>query len=426
MRRPLLLLVALVAVAFPGTTTAASAPTQVASFGDAVDRILAEPYQPAYVPLGFDSAFAPALVPNTAPAQDYTSGSIPESPDHPAWPPAFREVLLFSGDGAPFFARVALHAGVTRPGVAVVHGFNTNGKESVIRWAAMLYANGYNVIAADQRSFAAEHDAGYGPPDWVQTFGWKESEDVLAAGRYLAAQPGVGDVGVMGFSLGAQDAVLALSLDGQQPRGRRVFAAGLTFSGPADQNAQIYSTAAPPFCTYPATQALALLVVPPYSTGDPCKILTTAGTTYATDPYSILAHESAYHAQTDVKVPLLNVYAADDPLVQPFHATLMAGYEGGNPLQLTLEVRVGNHAYFYDRWWQQRATLLFFKETLPDAASALVGVEPTVNRTPGGAPFGEQLVALGAPSRAEADAIAFGSPFVCDTTRPAPATTTVP
>ena len=431
MRKSFLVLAAFAALLSPAATTAASTPARVASFGDAVDRILAEPYQPAYVPLGFDSAFAPALVPNTAPAQDYTSGSIPESPDHPAWPPAFREVLLFSGDGAPFFARVALHAGVTRPGVAVVHGFNTNGKESVIRWAAMLYANGYNVIAADQRSFAAEHDAGYGPPTWVQTFGWKESEDVLAAGRHLAAQPGVGDVGVMGFSLGAQDTVLALALDGQQPRGHRVFAAGLAFSGPADQNAQIYSTAAPPFCqtpfcTYPATQALALLVVPPYSTGDPCRILTTAGTRYATDPYSILAHESAYHAQTEVKVPLLNVYAADDLLVQPFHATLMAGYEGGNPLQLTLEVQLGNHAYFYDRWWQQRATLLYFRETLPDAASALVGAGPTVNRTPGGAPFGEQLVALGAPSRAEADAIAFGSPFVCDTTRPAPATTTVP
>jgi dienelactone hydrolase len=427
----LLPLVLAAALALPASAAAAITPAQVASLDHAVDSILAEPYQPAYVPLGVDTAFAPALVPNTAPAQDYTSGSIPESPDHPAWPAAFRDVLIASGDGAPLFARVAVHAGVTRPGVVVVHGFNTNGKESVIRWAAMLYANGYDVIAADQRSFAAEHDAGLGPPTWVQTFGWKESEDVLAAGRYLAAQPGVGDVGVMGFSLGAQDTVLALALDGEQPRGHRVFSSGLAFSGPADQNSQVYSTAAPPFCqtpfcTYPVTQALALLVVPPYSTGDPCKILTTAGAAYGTDPYSILAHESAYHAQTRAKVPLLNLYSADDPLVQPFHATLMAGYEAGNPLQLTLEVRSGNHAYFYDRWWQQRAALLYFKETLPDAASGFVSAQPTVNQTPGGAAFGDQLVPLGAPSRADADAIAFSSPFICDTTRGAPATTTVP
>ena len=129
--------------------------------------------------------------------------------------------------------------------------------------------------------------------------------------------------------------------------------------GPADQNAQVYSTAEPPggqtpYCTFPATLALALLVVPPYSKGDPCKILTTAGSTYGADPYSILA------------ASLLNVYSADDPLVQPFHATMMAGYEGANPLQLSLEVRNGNHAYFYDRWWQQRAALLYFEKTLAD------------------------------------------------------------
>jgi hypothetical protein len=431
--RPRLLLLAVLAAALAAPVAAADSTSQeVGRFDRAVERLLAEPYQPAYVPLGYDSAFAPALVPNTAPAQDYTSGSIPESPDHPAWPAAFELVLIASGDGAPLFARVALHPGVERPGIVVVHGFNTNGKESVIRWAAMLYANGYNVIAADQRSFAAEHDAGYGPPAWVQTFGWKESEDVLAAGRHLAAQPGVGDVGVMGFSLGAQDAVLALALDGRLPRGHRVFSSGLTFSGPADQNTQVWSTAAPPFCqtpfcTYPVTQALVILVVPPYSTSDPCKVLANASAAYGVDPYSILARESAYHAQAEVTVPLLNVYAADDALVQPFHATMMAGYEAGNPLQRTLEVESGNHAYFYDRWWQQRAALLYFKETLPDAAAnAGVGVAATVNRTPFGARFGDQLVPLGSPTRADADAIAFAAPYICDTTRPAPATTTVP
>ena len=432
--RPRLLLLAAFAVALTVPAGAAGSPAsqQVDRFDRAVGRILAEPYQPAYVPLGYDSAFAPTLVTNTAPAQDYTSGSIPESPDNPDWPSAFQLVLISSGDGAPLFARIAVHPFSERPGVVVVHGFNTNGKESVIRWAAMLYANGYDVIAADQRSFAAEHDAGYGPPAWVQTFGWKESEDVLAAGRYLAAQSGVGDVGVMGFSLGAQDTVLALALDGRQSKKNRVFSSGLAFSGPADQNAQVYSTADPPFCqtpfcTYPATQALVILVVPPYSTSDPCKVLANAATVYGEDAYSILGHESAYHAQTAVQVPLLTVYSADDELVQPFHATLMAGYQAGNPMQRTLEVESGNHAYFYDRWWQQRAALLYFKETLPDAsANAAVGVSATVNQTPGGAPFGDQLVPFGSPSRADADAIAFASPYVCDTTRPSPATTTVP
>ena len=62
-------------------------------------------------------------------------------------------------------------------------------------------------------------------------------------------------------------------------------------------------------------------------------------------------------------------------------ARMMAGYNAGNPLQLTLEIQRGAHAYFYDRWWQQRAMLLYFKETLPDAASPAVRAEPTVAQT---------------------------------------------
>jgi dienelactone hydrolase len=375
------------------------------TFGTVVGQLLAQPYQPTYEPTGFDSAF-PGLVANTAPAQDYTSGSIPGSPDHPDWPPAFRDVQLSSGDGAPLLAKLALHAG-RHPGIVVVHGFNTNGKESVVRWAAMLYANGFDVLASDQRDFKAENDANLGQPNWRQTFGWKESEDVLAAGRYLKAQPGVRSVGVVGFSEGAQNTVLALAQDT-----KGVFAAGLTFSAPADQSTQIYSTAfpsgcTPPSCTYPATSALVALVVPPYDYTDPCAVLGDAATLYGTTPTAILGHESAFRAQQNVRVPLLNFYAGDDPLVAPFQARMMAAYEQGQSLQKTIELAQGAHAYFYDRWWQQRAILLYFKGLLPYAKDdKTVGTTPTVDQTAGGTPASTQTVALGSPTRAEADALA--------------------
>src|ERR1043165_2561504 len=109
---------------------------------------------------------------------------------------------------------LALHPRI-HPAVVVAHGFNTHGYASVVRWAALLYANGYDVLAADQRDFAFESQAGYGYPAWLQTFGWKESQDVLAAGRFLAAQPGTGAIGVVGFSEGAQNTVLALAQDAQ-------------------------------------------------------------------------------------------------------------------------------------------------------------------------------------------------------------------
>lgn len=419
MRKLTALLAAGAAAALLAPAALADSPGQ--RLDAAVQALLAEPYQPAYVPTGRDAAFPDADVANTAPAQDYTTGSIPGSPDAPAWPAAFEPVLFSSADGAPLLGQLGVHPGVRRPGVVVVHGFNTHGYASVIRWAAALYAAGYDVLAADQRDFSFAYGAGLGYPAWEQTFGWKESEDVLAAGRYLKAQPDVGSVGVVGFSEGGQNTVLALALDAASSN--PVFRAGLQFSGPADQDTQIYSTAMPagcatPLCTYPATEALALLVVPPYSTGNPCTILDRAAALYGTDAFSILAHETAFHAQARVRVPLLSVYSADDSLVPAFQAGMMAGYAAGNPSLRVLELQRGEHAYFYDRWWQQRAILLYFRSTLPDAArNPAVGTEPTVDRTPGGAPAGSQLVPLAA-SRASADAQL--APFICDTTRGAP------
>jgi dienelactone hydrolase len=362
-------------------------------FSQTLSRVLAEPYQPDYVPVGLDAAFD-TVVPNTAPAEDYTTGSIPGSPDYPAWPAGFSQVLFHSGDGAPLFGMLALHPG-RHPGVVVVHGFNTHGYASVIRWAALLHARGYNVLAADQRDFFFESQAGYGHPNWLQTFGWKESEDVLAAGRYLRSQPGVFTVGVVGFSEGAQNTVLALAQDSA-----RVFSAGLTFSAPADQNTQI--------STDPAATDVLVALVTPHETSA-CGALTHAATYYGTTGFDILAHESAMHAQTSVRVPLLNFYAADDSLVPAFEARMMEAYAPGH----TVELSRGEHAYLFDRWWQQRAILVYFKSMLPFAVwDTTIGTDASVNQTPLGAPASAQTVDLGAPTRAWADAQL--APYVCD------------
>lgn len=414
------LFVALMAAA-PGRQAGAAprpAASASAGFQGTIAAIEALPYQPAYVPVGTDSAFAPAVVANDFPAEDYTTGSIPGSPDNPSYPAIFHQVVIHSFDGAPLIGELAMHPG-NHPAVLVVHGFNTHGIASVVRWAAMLAANGYDVLAADQRDYSYEYSAGYGYPNYPQTFGWKEAQDVLAAGQYLKSQPGVTSVGVVGFSEGAQNTVLAVAEDTTH-----TFAAGLTFSGPADQDTQIYSSAEPPGCstpecTYPATDALVALVVPPYDYTDPCTPLDYAATYYKTTGFAIMSHESAFHAQQSIRVPLLNFYAADDPLVKPFEAEMMAGYEGGHSLQATVEIQHGGHAYYFDRWWQQEAILNYFKRELPGAsADSTIGVAATVNQTPGGLPLSQQLVSLGHPTRSEADS--YLAPYVCDTSAGSP------
>lgn len=409
----------------PAATAGAATRSQSQSraFDAVVHRILSLPYTATYVPAGPDSAFPTGKVLNDLPAEDYTSGSIPGSPDSPGFPPPFREVVLRSPDGAKFFAWVAVHPG-SRPAIEVVPGFNTHSARSVVRWAAMLSHDGYDVIAADQRDYASEYTAGYGAPKYPQTFGWKESEDVVTAGRYLAAQRGVRSLGIVGFSEGGQNTVLAMA---QAPG---LYDAGLTFSGPATQDTQIYSTAVPkgcttPACSYPVTDALVAAVVPPYDDANVCTALFDAAAAYHTTGFGILSRESGFHAQTRIRVPLLNFYSSDDSLVPPFEAQMMAGYESGAPMQKTVEIQHGEHAYFFDRWWQQSAILDYFKALLPGANSDVaVTATPTVDRTPGGSPLDGQLVSLGHPTRASADAQM--APYVCTTSRGDPGVASKP
>jgi hypothetical protein len=154
------------------------------------------PYQPDYVPVGLDSAFS-TPTPDTLPAEDYTSGSIPDSPDAPTWPASFKQITIHSPDGAPLTAELAMLPG-RRPGVVVVHGFNTHGIQSVIRWAAMLAARGYDVIAADQRDYSYEYsaDSTY-PSKWPQTFG-QPAAHRRAGARERDGQPDAGGTALSG------------------------------------------------------------------------------------------------------------------------------------------------------------------------------------------------------------------------------------
>jgi hypothetical protein len=99
-----------VALALAAAAASAAAADTASKYRSTVSQILAQPYQPQYVPQGCDTAFPAGSVLNTAPAQDYTSGSIPGSLDAPAWPAWFRPVQFKSGDGAPLLGELALHS----------------------------------------------------------------------------------------------------------------------------------------------------------------------------------------------------------------------------------------------------------------------------------------------------------------------------
>jgi uncharacterized protein len=99
--------------------------------------------------------------------------------------------------------------------VVLVHGRTANRRE-LMRWVPALHAAGIDVLTFDQRGAGASDAA-------PNTMGRFESEDVLAAARWLLERGG-GPVAAFGASLGGAAVILAMS---REPR----IAAGVVEAG---------------------------------------------------------------------------------------------------------------------------------------------------------------------------------------------------
>lgn len=382
--------------------------TPDASVDEVVAQLLALPYDPAAQPIGLDVAFGDDDYPAAFPVTDTTTGTcctgpVPDqppladlAPPFAAWPDTFDLIELASPDGTPLHAYVSIVPGA--PGVVVMHGFNTNGKYSAVRYAAFLRANGYSVIAPDHRDMGREWDRGGSwHPDGTrhgQTLGWKEAEDLLAAAAELADH-GVEAIGVLGFSEGAQNTILALGRDHDG-----LIDAAITFSPPADQASLAQRS--------PATTAALLTTV--VNQPDLCTYLADvgAGEEFRASANFMLRHDSAVDTLdgivgAGVHAPAVHFHAQDDELVPAWNAVALASRTLSMPNQATVLIESGNHAYFTDRWWTQAAVLTWFEAWL-DGAGTVTTSQPTVAKPAAGTPLSEQTIDLSGTTREEGDA----------------------
>jgi pimeloyl-ACP methyl ester carboxylesterase len=128
-----------------------------------------------------------------------------------AYPAQFSDRVFEGADGERIAASVGLQEGGGRPGLIVVHGLFSSRRFDYVRQIAVraYYEWGFNVLALDLRSFGLTNLTSEAPT----TVGWKEGEDILAAGRYLK-QLGATTVGALGISLGASSVLGASHPDG--------------------------------------------------------------------------------------------------------------------------------------------------------------------------------------------------------------------
>jgi len=128
-----------------------------------------------------------------------------------AYPAQFSDHVIQGADGEHIAASVGLHEDARRPGLIVVHGLFSSRRFDYVREIAVraFFDWGFNVAAVDLRSFGLTNLTSQAPT----SVGWKEGEDIIAAGRYLK-ELGSTTVGALGISLGGSAVLGACHPDG--------------------------------------------------------------------------------------------------------------------------------------------------------------------------------------------------------------------
>jgi pimeloyl-ACP methyl ester carboxylesterase len=249
----------------------------------------------------------------------------------------------------------------------VVHGLFSSRRFDYVRQIAIraYYEWGFNVLALDLRSFGLTNLTSAAPT----TVGWKEGEDVAAAGRYLK-HLGATTVGALGISLGGSAVLGACHIDGAA----EALAGGiLAISPPAD----------------PRAMAKRLSVRIPRS--DPAYILNlgfwamltsrirqagwdgidgfrdpverVSAPYYGVGPDELWERAAAKEHIDSAQVPVLVLHPEDDEIIPVEHARMLAEAAKANDLVRVWTLPGGGHGAIdaIDRVWFYAVLRGFFE-----------------------------------------------------------------
>jgi predicted alpha/beta-fold hydrolase len=281
--------------------------------------------------------------------------------------PSQFEYQYFEGaDGERIAASVGLHD-EPRPGLVVVHGLLSTRHFDYVRQIAVraYYEWGFNVAAIDLRSFGLTEMMSYPP----STGGWKEGEDIIAAGRYLKSL-GSTSVGALGISLGASSVMNA-----SHPPGAEVLDGGiLAICGPADVRVAVeyIDREVPlghPF--WPVSKLFeALLVSKVRNLGWPSEVADfrtlmelVVAPRYGVSVDEIYERSSAKNHIARARVPVLVLHSEDDEVVPVEHARVLERAAAGVDNVRVWIVPGGGHAAFdvIDSRWTYAVYRTFFE-----------------------------------------------------------------
>jgi predicted alpha/beta-fold hydrolase len=284
-----------------------------------------------------------------------------------AYPAQFSDHVFQGADDEHIAATVGLQQAPARPGLIIVHGLFSSRRFDYVRQIAVqaYYEWGFNVLALDLRSFGLTNLTSQAPT----TVGWKEGEDVVAAGRYLK-QLGATTVGALGISLGGSAVLGACHAEGAD---QALQGGILAVSPPADVKAMAgrLSRRLPP--SHPAYVLnrgfWAMLTSRIREAGwegiedflDPLERVSAAY--YGVEAQELWRRASAKEHIADARVPVLVLHPEDDQVIPVEHARMLDEAAKGNDLVRVWTLPGGGHGAIdaVDREWFYAVARGFFE-----------------------------------------------------------------
>ena len=284
-----------------------------------------------------------------------------------AYPTQFSDHVFQGADGEHIAATVGLQGASPRPGLIVVHGLFSSRRFDYVRQIAVhaYFEWGFNVLALDLRSFGLTNLTSQAPT----TVGWKEGEDVVAAGRYLK-QLGATTVGALGISLGASSVLGACHAEGAD---EALEGGILAVSPPADVKMMARRLSRRLPLSHPA-YALnrgfwAMLTSRIREAGwegienflDPLERISAPY--YGVEPEELWRRASAKEHIAGARVPVLVLHPEDDQVIPVEHARMLDEAAKGNDLVRVWTLPGGGHGAIdaVDREWFYAVARGFFE-----------------------------------------------------------------
>ena len=268
------------------------------------------------------------------------------------YPKAFEPVIVESRDGTPLSGVLAMQPGnAEKPALLFVHGLFGSKNSFSIQALALraYYCWGFHVCAMDLRNFGDSGRFSEAPTSW----GYRESDDVLAVAEYLESMARVTTVGVYSVSMGAASALVAASRSGL---GRPLAGGVVALNCYADAGrAMEYVSATSKHSLKSFTVWLAFRLMMGFKTfasgqrpiGD-----LRSYTREVSAQYYEISEEELYRKASpvniigEIEVPSLIIHSLDDQVVSVTEAYDLLAASVDNPMVDALLVPSGGHANY--------------------------------------------------------------------------------